>query len=198
MFTSSASSVAQLKLVPLHHAALVRNAARELKLWRARIGEPEDVPLVPTRVLGWGPFSHIMAIAHDLTVFTALPGGCYIFGAPPASYPTPQSASTVEEKNTMTVKAELALPFKLLRNAKRAHADIFAGVPWMFARFREACADRPDYITVLKQFRQLVAGGALAEPAVLAWCNEQGLKIELSLGMTECGGKSCREFDIMR
>lgn len=189
MFTSSASSVAQLKLVPIHHGALLRNAARELESWRIRSGETEG-PLKPTRVLGWGPFSHIMAIAHDLTVFTALPGGCYVFGAPPATYPIPAAVLEAESKTSEPVVEELRLPLKLLRNAARAHADVFAGVPWMYARFREACKVYPEYLPVLKEFRQLVAGGALAEAAVLAWCQEHDLRLEISLGMTECGGIS--------
>lgn len=208
MYTSSASSVQQLKCVPVAHAALIKNAARELEFWyarrrgSARAGEKvaessyEDRDPGNFRVLGWGPFSHILALAHDLTVYVAITGGCYVFGIPPAGYPTSPSISATtgikrdssNEKGEEDVEDPNGLGLSLLRTAARTKANIFASVPWVFARFRAACSRRPEYLDVLRGFKQIMIGGALADSSLLNWAKESGLRLEFSVGMTECGG----------
>ena len=182
-YTSSASSTANLKCVPIHHGMLFANAHLELATWRVRRGitrelygeaEPERF-----RVLGWGPFSHIMSLAHDFTCHIVLPVGCYIFAVPPSTYPTPSPILANAEYDVGTI---------LLQTAKRANADMISGVPWLYKRLMTACEGHPEYLTLLKDCRQLLSGGALADPDADKWAEQHGLKLDVSLGMTELGG----------
>ncbi|KAI5117731.1 hypothetical protein M0805_002076 [Coniferiporia weirii] len=205
LYTSSASSVQQLKCVPVTHTALIKNAARELEIWYARrrgsahAGEKdaessfEDRGPGNFRVLGWGPFSHVMSLAHDFTVYVVIPGGCYVFGIPPAGYPTSSTATGIrqdlsEDKGEEDVEDPNKLGLTLLRTAARTKANVFASVPWVYARFRAACSRRTEYLDVLRGFKQLLVGGALPDSPLLDWAKESGLRLEFSVGMTECGG----------
>nr|WGJ61594.1 polyketide synthase 1 [Sanghuangporus sanghuang] len=183
IYTSSASSTANLKCVPIHHGMLFSNAHLELATWRVRKGitrelyggaEPERF-----RVLGWGPFSHIMALAHDFTCHIVLSVGCYIFAVPPSTYPTSASSSTGTEYDIGTI---------LLQTAKRSNADMISGVPWLYKRLMTACEGHPEYLDLLKRCRQLLSGGALTDSDTEKWADEHGLKMDVSLGMTEIGG----------
>ncbi|THH06897.1 hypothetical protein EW145_g3760, partial [Phellinidium pouzarii] len=199
LYTSSASSVQQLKCVPLDHATFIQNAARELELWYARRKATDGSAVEGVdqlgrfRVLGWGPFSHIMALAHDLTVYVALPGGCYVFGVPPAGYPIPAAAISSENESKGGTEDSNDLGLTLLHTAHRARANIIACVPWLFSSIRAACdrvspSERTKHMQTLRNFRQLMAGGALPDASLLAWASENGFKMEVSVGMTECGG----------
>lgn len=187
LYTSSASSTVNLKCVPIHHGMLFRNAELELETWRVRRGVSSELyaPCAPERfrALGWGPFSHIMSLAHDFTCHTVLSIGCYIFAVPPSTYPAPTSIA-----GSSSHGAEYDIGAILLQTAKRANADVISGVPWLYKRLMTACEGHPEYLELLKNCRQLLSGGALADPDAEKWADEHGLKMDVSIGMTEIGG----------
>lgn len=76
----------------------------------------------------------------------------------------------------------------LLKTARRAKADLISGVPWLYKRMMEVCAREPKYVEMLKQCKQLLAGGALVDPEVQRWADENGFSMDVSIGMTEIGG----------
>lgn len=186
LYTSSASSTANLKCVAIHHGMLFSNAELELATWRVRRGITQELyaasPPERFRVLGWGPFSHIMSLAHDFTCHIALPVGCYIFAVPPSTYPV------VPQDTASPNGVEYDVGMMLLKTAKRANADMISGVPWLYKRIMTACEAHPEYLELLKGCRQLLSGGALTDPDVQKWSDEQGFKMDVSLGMTEIGG----------
>ena len=191
IYTSSASSVTNLKCVPINHGTLLYNAALELAAWRVRRGIAktleEPSPLEKFRTLGWGPFSHIMAIANDFTCHTILPAGCYIFGIPPTTYPISSKGAEAGVERPVAGQA-YDVGALLLKSAKRANANLISGVPWLYKRMMEVCAREPEYLDMLKQCKQVLAGGALVEPDVQKWADKNGLLMDVSIGMTEIGG----------
>nr|AKE48477.1 putative water-soluble melanin synthase [Inonotus obliquus] len=184
LYTSSASSTANLKCVPIHHGMFFSNAHLELAMWRVRNGITRDLygACEPERfrTLGWGPFSHIMGLAHDLTCHVVLVVGCYIFAVPPSTYPAPSSSTHLG--------AEYDIGTILLETAKRAKADVISGVPWLYKRLMAACEGHPEYLELLKKCRQLLSGGALTDPEIEKWAEDHRLNMDVSLGMTELGG----------
>lgn len=78
MFTSSASSSSDSYLFAMQ-LSFKCNTAQAVNFSHVRFGESEDMLLLPTQMLGQGPFSYIMVIVHDLTVFCTPPGSWYTF-----------------------------------------------------------------------------------------------------------------------
>ena len=190
LFTSN-SSIENLKCVALNHGTLFYNAALELATWRVRQGYSKSLeelaPLEKFRTLGLGPFSHIMAVAHDFTCHTLLPAGCYIFGIPPSTYPISATGTAAGVERPVAGQA-YDVGALLLKAAKRAKAELISGVPWLYKRMMEECEREPEYLKLLKGCTQLLAGGALVDPDVQKWADENGLKLDVSIGMTELGG----------
>ncbi|KAF6747506.1 hypothetical protein DFP72DRAFT_1075176 [Ephemerocybe angulata] len=83
LHTSSASSIANIKCVPLTHANLFTGAAARLNWWKKTWPNKEFQQL---KVLGWSPWSHIIGVSHDLGAALLLTGGTYQFAVRPSSY----------------------------------------------------------------------------------------------------------------
>lgn len=185
LYTSSASSIANLKCVPINHGTLYSNASLELETWRIRRSIPVEARPERFRVLGWGPFSHIMSLANDFTCHCIIPVGCYIFGVPPSTYPISESSAVSRPAQGQAYDVGAIL----LRTAYRAKADMISGVPWLYKQIKEECSRNPHYLDFLKDCRQLLSGGALTDDEVQKWAEEYGLKLDVSIGMTELSGK---------
>ncbi|KAH8110239.1 hypothetical protein DFH11DRAFT_1514493 [Phellopilus nigrolimitatus] len=184
LYTSSASSVANLKCVPITHGTLFANTNLELERWRARRGAASGPQPERFRVLGWGPFSHIMALAHDFSCHCVLVVGCYVFAVPPSTYPISADSGVARPAAGQAYDVGTIL----LQTAARTKTDVFAGVPWVFRRLMEECARNPEYLELIRGYRQLMSGGALTDNAILKWARENELQFEVSVGMTELAG----------
>ncbi|KAK0453799.1 hypothetical protein EV421DRAFT_1701579 [Armillaria borealis] len=69
LFTSSASSTANLKCVPLTHTLILSSCRSKLAWWQRVLPEGE---MDGIRVLGWAPWSHILAYMQDIGTATLL------------------------------------------------------------------------------------------------------------------------------
>ncbi|KAF7970690.1 hypothetical protein HWV62_23296 [Athelia sp. TMB] len=196
IFTSSASSTSTLKPVPLSHASIYCNCRSQLA-WLSSPSSyahrwPNKTP-ARLRVLGWAPFSHIMALSHDIGTYMILTGGCYIFAVPPSTYPQRVTAPSVNVPNSAT---SLAVS-EALRDALVAKKpDVLGGVPWIFEELMQLHTQRssPDeeLIKALARLRVCITGGAEPSPSLVKWAVEMKIPLVLDIGMTELGGSLLR------
>ncbi|THH03281.1 hypothetical protein EW145_g6382 [Phellinidium pouzarii] len=177
LYTSSASSVQNLKCVPVTHGSLYSNCL--VKMEKFQSGRPSAARL---RILGWGPMSHIVALAHDLCASTILNAGCYVFGIPPSFYPADDSWFRPDDGQAYDVGAIL------LQTAARAKTSSFSCVPWILRRFMEVCQRQPKYLSVLRGFEQIHCGGAMVDDDIIEWAVKNGLRLDIGMGMTELSG----------
>ncbi|KAF7965781.1 hypothetical protein HWV62_41795 [Athelia sp. TMB] len=194
IFTSSASSTSTLKPVPLSHASIYCNCRSQLA-WLSSPSSyahrwPNKTP-ARLRVLGWAPFSHIMALSHDIGTYMILTGGCYIFAVPPSTYPQRVTAPSVNVPNSAT---SLAVS-EALRDALVAKKpDVLGGVPWIFEELMQLHTQRssPDeeLIKALARLRVCITGGAEPSPSLVKWAVEMKIPLVLDIGMTELGEPS--------
>ncbi|KAI5117734.1 hypothetical protein M0805_002079 [Coniferiporia weirii] len=181
LYTSSASSVSNLKCVPITHGALYANCNAKSAAFHSEHPSAKGL-----RTLGWGPFSHIMALAHDFGTNTILAAGCYVFGIPPSSYPN--SKAHVDVHAYSGRRQVHSISAILLRTAARTETNLFSGVPWILRQFMEVCASRPEYNFVLRNFYQIHSGGAKLDDDVVEWATTNRLQLDVGIGMTELAG----------
>lgn len=189
LYTSSASSIANLKCVPISHEVLAKGSYSRLEWFRTAWPETDFGRL---RVLGWTPWSHIMGISHDLGAATFATGGCYVFGVPPPGYPTTRVNPPTGGTNVVA---------SLLDGVLRTKADVLIGVPWMLQGIHAIQSDLLRANTHLSQqeamriqealvgLKYLGLGGAQTTKELLRWAMSLGIKIVQDMGMTELGSQ---------
>ncbi|KAJ7482780.1 hypothetical protein FB451DRAFT_1236033 [Mycena latifolia] len=181
LFTSSASDVTNIKCVALTHQTILTHS-RSMLEWDRRT-YPE-VSFQHIRLLGWAPFSHMMAIS-DITNRVYLTGGCYIFGLIPSGY-LRHGVQGADGPSDVTAA--------LLQAMEKYRPESFTGVPWMFegimkiVRAEPDLARREELIGVLRNFKQIMLGGAPTSEGCIRWAREQQIPVILAIGMTEIGG----------
>ncbi|KAF8962890.1 hypothetical protein BDZ97DRAFT_1920218 [Flammula alnicola] len=187
LHTSSASSTANLKCVPLSHGTISRGSRSRIEWLRRAWPEQKFDKL---RVLGWAPWSHIMGVSHDLGAATFGTGGCYVFGALPPGYPAEPA----------TVPKEMDHVDRLLDTALRVQPDVLVGVPWMLEAIRERYLRLLDLDTdearkqalhvkdMLAGLKCFGVGGAMPTVEALRWAKDLGVNMAHDIGMTELGG----------
>lgn len=184
IYTSSASSVFNLKCVPLTHHSLVTNCRFQLIWFRRNLPEQN---LGYLRVLGWSPFSHIMSFCFDLGTGVLLTSGCYVFALTPSVY----FVTSVLDSASVH---HYDVPQLLLRKILDESPDVFAGVPWvleglMKAWTAEVNASRRERISAaLRRFKYFISAGAKTSQESIQWADIHGLPLIISIGMTELGG----------
>ncbi|TFK38562.1 hypothetical protein BDQ12DRAFT_683838 [Crucibulum laeve] len=187
--TSSASSIATLKCVPLMHGSILAGSRSRVAWWR-KTWPNEDFERL--RVLGWSPWSHIIAHSHDLGAATLLTGGCYIFALTPSSYAT--VAANAHAPRSSVAARDLDISGQLLDAAKKRKPTIFTGVPWVLEGFMARWKSEKDsglrkkIGDVMRLFKIFGSGGAGTSAECLQWAKEIGLRLVLDMGMTELGG----------
>lgn len=186
--TSSATSVVNLKCVPLSHE-LVLSSCRTQLAWLMRSHPHQNFEHL--RVFGWSPFSHILSISLDIGAHTFLTTGCYIFAIKPPSYLAlnPQTESPNRYHDSTSI---------LLRAMLDSKSTAFAGVPLvlegLMKSWIEDVAQREEINQALQTFKVFICGGAKTSQECIQWANERQLPLILSIGMTELGGEHPR-FD---
>ncbi|KAF9475042.1 ketoacyl-synt-domain-containing protein [Pholiota conissans] len=186
LHTSSASSIANLKCVPISHGVLAQGSRSRID-WIRRAWS--NTLFDRLRVMGWTPWSHIMGISHDIGAATFGTGGCYIFGVLPSGYPAePVSAP----KDGTLVKT-------LLDGALRLQPDVLIGVPWLLEGIKdiyvtllsgsdeESLQKAKSIRTTFVGLKYLGIGGATTSTETLHWATDLGIKIVQDFGMTELG-----------
>ncbi|TFK38563.1 hypothetical protein BDQ12DRAFT_116355 [Crucibulum laeve] len=184
LHTSSASSVSNLKCVPLtHHNILVGSLGR-VAWWKKAWPEQTFEHL---RVLGWAPWSHVIGVSHDIGAATLLTKGCYVFALTPSTY-------HVEEREAKGVVGDLSIPSQLFDAAIKKNATAFAGVPWVVEGFMSKWRAETDealqgpMTAALRLFKVIGSGGAGISQACIEWAKELSLPLVNDIGMTEVGG----------
>ncbi|KAJ3515067.1 hypothetical protein NLJ89_g1986 [Agrocybe chaxingu] len=184
LHTSSASSVANVKCVPITHRSILSGAAARLAWWKRTWPEQDFQHL---RVLGWSPWSHIIGLSHDLGAATLLTRGTYIFAMIPSAYGTTPGDATRTSRY-------LDVCGQLLEAAMSKKPTAFAGVPWVLEGFMRTFKQETDLsrkecihnaINALKVFG---SGGAATNTECLEWACQLNIPIVLDIGMTEFGG----------
>ncbi|TEB25720.1 ketoacyl-synt-domain-containing protein [Coprinellus micaceus] len=176
MHTSSASTIANIKCVPLTHANIFAGSLARLGWWKKTWPDKDFHRL---QVLGWSPWSHIIGVSHDLGAALLLTGGCYTFAVRPSSY-----HSELPNEDSSDVIGQL------LSTASKKEINAFAGVPWILegimAKWK---GEDKDLITnVMSKFKIFGAGGAATSAECLSWAKELDIPVVIDIGMTEVGG----------
>lgn len=186
--TSSATTIDNLKCVPITHESLLSNCQAQVAWFKRQF--PSEDGMHP-RILGWSPWTHIIGISQDIGAGVIISQGCYIFAAIPSCYhlpdvmPIPSSIRTSREQATMSLTEVLL----------RERPDHFAGVPWFLEGLINLWENEHDIqrkesvLEVLRDFKFFMLGGAKASDACLEWAQRAGLRLILGFGMTEFGGK---------
>ena len=189
LYTSSASSVDNLKCVPISHGVLAQGSHSRLEWFKSAWPETDFDKL---RVLGWTPWSHIMGVSHDLGAATFATGGCYVFGVSPSGYPTTRASPPNRDKSTVA---------NLLDGVLRTKPDVLIGVPWMLQGIQAIHSDlqrinTPESLEeavliryALVGLKYLGLGGAQTTQETLRWAMDLGIKVVKDMGMTELGGQ---------
>ncbi|KAF9012766.1 hypothetical protein BDQ17DRAFT_1420105 [Cyathus striatus] len=176
--TSSATSTANLKCVPITHAMAISNGRCQLEWFKRKLGIDS---LDSLRVLGWSTFSHGMSLCVDIGTSVLLTGGCYIFAVTPPSYASQDRAS-------------YDVPKTVLDAIISYEPDAFAGVPWILDGIKrlynaEEDPSRRSLMTAaFRKFKYFMTAGAATPEESLNWAKEQGLQVINAIGMTEVGG----------
>ncbi|KDR66936.1 hypothetical protein GALMADRAFT_232327 [Galerina marginata CBS 339.88] len=182
LHTSSASSVANVKCVPLTHLSVLAGSQSRLAWWK-RIWPQQDFEHL--RTLGWSPWSHVIGLSHDLGAAMILTAGCYIFAMLPSAYGTPSGNKT---------SRYLDVCGQLLETAIAKKPTAFAGVPWVLEGFmrtfkQELDPERKKSIhDAIKTLKIFGSGGAATSTECVEWANSLELPLVLDIGMTELGG----------
>jgi len=183
LHTSSASSVANVKCVPITHRSILAGSQSRLSWWTRTWPQQSFEHL---RVLGWSPWSHIIGLSHDLGAAMLLTKGTYIFAMLPSAYGS---------KDSNKASRYLDVCGQLLETAMDNNPTAFAGVPWVLEGFmrtwKKEVDDKrrqriQDAIQALKIFG---SGGAATNSECIEWTNQLGIPLVLDIGMTELGGK---------
>ena len=183
LHTSSASTVSNVKCVPISHKNIITGSQSRLS-WFKKVWPQQDFNNL--RVLGWSPWSHIIGLSHDIGAATFLTAGCYVFGVVPSSYPTGDVAKNASRY--------LDVPTQLLETAISTKTTAFAGVPWVLEGFMKAWKNESDkarsarILEAIKSFKVFGAGGASTSAECIEWAKQVCLPVLLDLGMTEVGG----------
>ncbi|KDR66938.1 hypothetical protein GALMADRAFT_232329 [Galerina marginata CBS 339.88] len=192
LHTSSASSISNLKCVQLTHESIARGSQSFVKWFRSTwpSAQPEKL-----KVLGFSPWTHIMAMSHDLGGATFGTGGCYVFGVPPSGYPL---HATKKVRNVLgKAEKEMDVLDQLLETAVRTRPDVFLCVPWVLEGFKERYerlseGRREQGVLEVKEalqtFKSFGVAGAAMPPEVSRWAKDMGINISNNIGMTELGG----------
>ncbi|KAJ7768218.1 hypothetical protein B0H16DRAFT_1686400 [Mycena metata] len=182
LFTSSASDVSNIKCVPLTNQTLMAQSLSMLDWHRNTYSE---VSFQYLRVLGWGPFSHMLAVV-DITAHVLRTGGCYIFGLTPSGYCRPTiNATGVSSRDAIVMLLEAIMKYT---------PESLAAVPWVFEKLKEAVTSEPDFtrrkafVAALQKFKLLWLGGAQTSTECIKWARAHHIPLVLSIGMTEVGG----------
>jgi len=184
LHTSSASTVSNVKCVPISHKNVINGSQSRLS-WFKKVWPQQDFNHL--RVLGWSPWSHIIGLSHDIGAATLLTAGCYVFGVVPSAYPT--GADVVKNASRY-----LDVPTQLLDTAISKKTTAFAGVPWVLEGFMKAWKNESDetrrarIMEAIKLFKVFGSGGASTSAECIEWAKQVGLPVLLDLGMTEVGG----------
>ncbi|KAJ7629735.1 hypothetical protein DFH06DRAFT_1225283 [Mycena polygramma] len=174
LFTSSASSVKNLKAVPLTHKIMLSACRSKLAWWRRM--RPDKV-MDGIRVLGWAPWSHVLAHMQDIGTCTLLNAGCYVFVSEPLAYhpggPSDLTSLVVDGILNKGISAFSCLPFVL-------------------GGLKAACEGaRPDKMALLHALRHMTmleCGGAMLDREVSDWAVLNGIPLMVGTGMTETAG----------
>ena len=194
--TSSASSISNLKCVPLPHGSVVCGSQSRLAWWKKAWPEKNFKNL---RVLGWSPWSHILGICDDLGAATLATAGCYCFGVIPSTYPSPEL--TDEPEGESDVRS------RLFDAAIRIKPDMFSCVPWILEGFkdkwsREKVAEKKEIMQqVLEKIKTFGCSGAALSKELVLWARDMKISLTVDFGMTELGGEYAlvlRNPDIQR
>lgn len=198
LHTSSASSILNLKCVPLTHGVISKGSLSGLHLMR--MAWP-SVSFDELMILSHSPWTHVMAISHDIgAAFES--AGCIIMGVTPSGYPVD------DDENRAGIfgkeEHELDVLDRLLQTALRSQADLLIGVPWVL----EGLKERYERLRYLKMEREAMCvkemlqkvkcfgiGGAAMAEELLSWTLDMKINVSCNIGMTELGGKlSCPLF----
>jgi acyl-CoA synthetase (AMP-forming)/AMP-acid ligase II len=182
LFTSSASSVSNLKAVPIRHEVLTTGAASRIEWLKSEFPHQSFNRL---RVLSWAPWSHIFGLSNDVGAWAFLASGCLVFMAVPPSYLT-----TVD-----FALATMDIPNRAVHAIMNKNVDALAGVPWlldgmMATWLQEQEPGRKEKLTAaLRNMRVLSFGGAPSTESTTEWALNLGLNLVHDIGMTELGRK---------
>ena len=184
LHTSSASTVSNVKCVPISHKNIISGSQSRLS-WFKKVWPQQDFNHL--RVLGWSPWSHIIGLSHDIGAATLLTAGCYVFAIVPSAYP-------VGTDIAKSASRYLDVPSQLLNTAIVKKTTAFAGVPWVLEGFMKAWKNESDetrrarIAEAIKLFKVFGAGGASTSAECIEWAKQVRLPVLLDLGMTEVGG----------
>jgi hypothetical protein len=173
-----------MQAVPLTHYSLI-SQSRSFVAWLKKAYPA--VSFSHVRYLGWGPFSHMIAMSYDLGG-TILSGGCYIFGLLPSSYFIPGTRDdSSRPQDIMASLLDAMLKFR---------PDFFSGVPWVLEglmKFLDSGIDskhRKELVDALRGLKVFHLGGAPTSTECIRWAQEHQVALAIGIGMTELGGMS--------
>ena len=182
--TSSASSISNLKCVPLAHESVSSGTKIRVAWWKKTW--PDEI-FKNLRVLGWSPWSHILGICHDLGGAMFATAGCYCFGVIPSTYTSPEFADQHEGESDVVSR--------LFEGAIRIKPDVFMGVPWVLEGFKdkwsqEKVADKKEAMQkVLENVKVFGCAGAALNKELALWAKDMDISLTVEIGMTELGGE---------
>ena len=180
LHTSSASSVDNVKCVPITHKSILAGSRSRLAWWKCTWPKQTFDRL---RVLGWSPWSHIIGLSHDIGAALLLTRGTYIFGLIPSAY-----------GEAGKVSRQLDVCSQLLETAIEKAPTAFAGVPWVLEGFmrtfqQEGDVKRKQLIQdAIQRLKIFGSGGAATTTACLEFAERFGIPLVIDIGMTEIGG----------
>jgi long-subunit acyl-CoA synthetase (AMP-forming) len=181
LHTSSASSISNLKCVPLAHESIISGVKSRVAWWKTAWPDQDFKNL---RVLGWSPWSHILGICHDLGGAMFATAGCYCFGVIPSTYTSPDEH-----------EGESDVLSRLFDAAIRLKPDVFVGVPWVLEGFKdkwshEKVADKKEAMReVLEKMKVFGCGGAALSKELVLWAKGMNISVTVDIGMTELGSE---------
>ena len=180
LHTSSASSVNNVKCVPLSHKSILAGSRARLAWWKRTWPKQNFDHL---RVLGWSPWSHIIGISHDIVAATLLTHGTYVFAMIPSAYGEAGKASRF-----------LDVSGQLLETAIEKKPTAFSGVPWVLEGFMRTFSQEKDLERrnkvkdAIQHFKVYGSGGAATSAECVVFATELGIPLVFDIGMTEIGG----------
>ena len=182
LHTSSASSIVNVKCVPISHASLLGSSAARLAWWKRTWPAQQYTHL---RVLGWSTWAHVIGLTNDLGAAMVLTAGCYVFALPPAG---PSGADMNAAARYLDVCGQL------LETAITKQTTAFAGVPWVLEGFmrnykQETDAARKQAIRdAIQRLKVFGSGGASTNAECIEWATQMAIPLVFDIGMTEVGG----------
>ena len=182
--TSSASSISNLKCVPLTHQSVISGAESRMA-WFKKAWPDKDFKNL--RILGWSPWSHILGICHDLGSTMFATAGCYFFGVIPSTYTPPEFTDEHEGESDVLSR--------LFDAAIRIKPDVFVGVPWVLEGFKnkwsqEKVANKKEIMQeVLEKMKVVGCAGAALSKELALWAKEMNVSLTVDIGMTELGSE---------